>query len=514
MGRVTISSNNLFPGPKGEQGPAGPAGGPAGPQGPEGPQGPQGIAGPQGLQGIQGPPGAQGAQGIQGETGATGPAGTNGTNGTNGSSGVVSVTAPITNSGTSSAAVIGLDTTNIATALDEVIATDPTGAYFDGTGLRMYGVASNNASTPDSAALDITGDIDIRVKVNLSDWTPAGTTYFVSKYTTGTPQRSYRFYLSTGGFLNFQWSSDGSAALAGGSTVVTGITDGSTKWVRVTLDVNNGAVGRDLSFYTSDDGSTWTQLGTTVTQAGTTSIYAGTGVVDFGSSDGANANLIGTIYRAQVLNGIGGTVAFDANFETVPADSFAFSESSANAATVSLTTTRYSFGLPGTTFTGTSTTALIANRTNYAPFSVKSKSIILKQIAFECTTAPASNATMRIAIYKADNNMQPIATKVLDTGAITVSSAAGAVYRVRITPVTLTPGNYLIATNTGVAFTLRIYLGNYSTFATNTLGANLTNSWYISQTLSGAAFPDTGLAWNNKTTSNAAFPTYVLLGWS
>ena len=57
------------------------------------------------------------------EVGTQGPAGTNGTNGTNGatgatgatgSSGVIAVTAPITNSGTSTAATIGIDTTDFA----------------------------------------------------------------------------------------------------------------------------------------------------------------------------------------------------------------------------------------------------------------------------------------------------------------------------------------------------------------------------------------------------------------
>lgn len=50
--------------------------------------GPQGPQGPQGIQGVTGP---------QGNTGATGP------------SGVISVTGPVTNTGTSTAAVIGLD---------------------------------------------------------------------------------------------------------------------------------------------------------------------------------------------------------------------------------------------------------------------------------------------------------------------------------------------------------------------------------------------------------------------
>ena len=87
MGRVTISSNNLFPGPKGEKGDQGDPGGPPGPQGPEGPQGPQGEQGPQGLQGTQGNPGAQGAQGPTGSTGLKGDKGDKGDTGATGAAG-------------------------------------------------------------------------------------------------------------------------------------------------------------------------------------------------------------------------------------------------------------------------------------------------------------------------------------------------------------------------------------------------------------------------------------------
>lgn len=405
--------------------------------------------------------------------------------------------------------------------LDEEIATDPTGAYFDGTGLRLYGVISNFASAPDSAALDITGDIDIRVKVALDDWTPQFTNVLISK-SFGNVDRAYNFYVGTTGTLAIQWSSDGGTTnlFTAISTIATGFTDGSTKWVRVTLDVDNGASGRDIKFYTSDDGTNWTQLGNTVTQAGTTSIFAsaallqigvrGAGGVATASADFAN----GTFYRAQVLNGIGGTTAFDADFSAVPADSFAFTESSANAATVTLTTTRYSFGLPNMTITGTTTLATQANRTWYTPFTVRNKPITLKHFALEAQAAPASNSTTRVAIYYADNQGQPTGNKIIDSGAITVASAAAAIYRVRLTPTILNPGNYLLALNSSVSFTARVWLGNTLTLAPNTLGANVVDQYYVAETLSGGVFPTTGTKWNTRNTANAAFKDFALLGWS
>lgn len=72
---------------------------------------------------IVGPEGPQGPAGADGATGATGP------------SGVISVTAPITNSGTSTEAVLGLDTSNIAPI------NNPT----------FTGVIAGNAAAPSNA---------------------------------------------------------------------------------------------------------------------------------------------------------------------------------------------------------------------------------------------------------------------------------------------------------------------------------------------------------------------------
>lgn len=58
---------------------------------------------------------------VLGATGPTGPAGSNGANGANGatgptgSSGVISVTGPITNSGTATSAILGVDSTVVIT---------------------------------------------------------------------------------------------------------------------------------------------------------------------------------------------------------------------------------------------------------------------------------------------------------------------------------------------------------------------------------------------------------------
>lgn len=240
--------------------------------------------------------------------------------------------------------VLDVDTSKITSGQDTffipVTYSGGVGARFTGSGLSLPGTAGNYVTAPDSAALDITGDIDIRIKMSLDDWTPSAFQLPLGKWTTGTNQRSYVLQITNTGLLDLTWSTLGTGVTAFGlsSSVATGITDGATKWVRATLDVDNGAGGYDVKFYLSDDGSSWTQLGTTRTGVGTTSIFSGSSTLEIGSFNGGINPIKGVIYRTQILNGINGTMVFDADFETVPEYSVRMIERGSGAV-VSLTTT-------------------------------------------------------------------------------------------------------------------------------------------------------------------------------
>lgn len=181
------------------------------------------------------------------------------------------------------------------------------------SGLYLSGASGNYASAPDDAALDITGDLDIRCEVALADWTPAATTGLVSKFgSAGT--RSYQLYISSAGNVGLRWSTDGTTIITQDSTAATGITDGVRRWVRAALDVDDGGVYK-VYFYTSTDGVTWTQLGTTRTGGSTTSIFASTSILAVGSDSNGTGNLAtGTFYRAQVRSGIAGTIVANPDF--------------------------------------------------------------------------------------------------------------------------------------------------------------------------------------------------------
>jgi hypothetical protein len=198
----------------------------------------------------------------------------------------------------------------------------------------LPGSANNNMTTPDAAALDVTGDLDVRVWLAADDWTPASTSGLFGKWDTAS-NNSWLLWVNAAGTLSLFWTANGSTNNSATSTVATGVSDGQPKWVRATLDVDNGASGRDIKFFTSDDGTTWTQLGTTVTQAGVTSVFSGTSTLKIG--DVAGTRMAGKFYRAQLRNGIDGTVVFDANMGTLTTGSAtSFTESSSNAATVTI----------------------------------------------------------------------------------------------------------------------------------------------------------------------------------
>lgn len=190
-------------------------------------------------------------------------------------------------------------------------ATNGTGVEFGYDGedfLLLSGDSGDYASTPDAASLDITGDIDIRARVALDDWTPAAESTLIAKYTATSDERSYALAVTSGGNLILRWTEDGSTELSETSSAAVSASNGATIWVRATLDVDDGASDAQATFYTSDDGVTWTQLGAVQAVGATTSIYSSTAVLELGSqSEGTVNRAAGKIFEAQVLSGIAGS---------------------------------------------------------------------------------------------------------------------------------------------------------------------------------------------------------------
>jgi hypothetical protein len=176
----------------------------------------------------------------------------------------------------------------------------------------LPGVAGNYLSTPDSAALDITGDIDLRAEVALDDWTPAASQVLIAKRDDAVISNDYSFMMNSAGALVLHTRKpDDSAWNTATSTVAVAASDGDVLWVRATRASATGTV----TFYTSPTGEdgTWTQLGATVATTAE-GIRAGTAALEVGSRNaGVNDLLTGKVFRAQVYDGIDGTLVADFN---------------------------------------------------------------------------------------------------------------------------------------------------------------------------------------------------------
>jgi hypothetical protein len=211
--------------------------------------------------------------------------------------------------------------------------------YPSGTTLETTGSATSYASTPDAAALDIVGDIDIRADIEPAQWPPASDATLVSKYMDATNNRSYRLDVMSTGRLRVTWSTTGVNAFSIVSSIPLDIVGGERISVRVAFDVNDGAGGRAATFYTAPGATSlngpWTQLGTTQTQAGTTSIFSGTAAMEVGSRNGGVTTLfMGNTYHVQVRNGIAGAIVANPIFSAQPAGTVVFVDSAGRTWTV------------------------------------------------------------------------------------------------------------------------------------------------------------------------------------
>lgn len=181
--------------------------------------------------------------------------------------------------------------------------------------LSLPGTDNSVVTTPDSAALSITGDIDVRMLIQAADYTPTSDQILLAKWGSSNAERSWRLWLRSGGGL--QWVVRGAAEVTTNSTATlgsVGITDGMAVWVRVTHDVDNGAGGNAVQFFYSHDASTWTQLGTTVTNAGTGSINDSASQIEIGRNADHVGRYIGKVHAVEIRQGIAGTVRASPDF--------------------------------------------------------------------------------------------------------------------------------------------------------------------------------------------------------
>lgn len=204
-------------------------------------------------------------------------------------------------------------------------------------GLVLTGVSGGYASTPDAAALDITGDIDMRAVLAFPNYASGATQTILAKWNTTANQRSYGFQLSGTGNLRVIASTAGTGTITIDSTVTLpslGIAGGDLIAVRATRVAATGTV----TFYIGSDPvlspGSWEPIGAAVVST-TGNLFAGTAILEVGANtSGTLSRATGTVPMAQVRNGISGTIVANPNFGRQATGATSFNDSTGKTWTV------------------------------------------------------------------------------------------------------------------------------------------------------------------------------------
>lgn len=196
--------------------------------------------------------------------------------------------------------------------------------------------------TPDSVALSVTGDLDLRADLRLPSWDTD--LDLIAKNANGAGQRSWRFGMNFLGYLNFQWSNDGINWKSATSPIPVPTTSGRQA-ARVTLDVDNGASGWTVQFWTADTISgPWKTFCDPQTGSGVTSVFDSTSPVRVGQSGVLRGS---EFYAVEVRNGIGGTVVASPSWISQASGTGSFNDAQGNTwslvGSATITNRRYRF---------------------------------------------------------------------------------------------------------------------------------------------------------------------------
>jgi hypothetical protein len=200
----------------------------------------------------------------------------------------------------------------------------------------------NYVSIPDSPATSWAGDFDLRVKLSADAWNQSNMN-IAGKRSSSVISTAWQFNFNASTKQpQLGVSSSGTAFTTGTSTAAVPFADGATdSWLRATWRASDGRIQFFTSSNATNDPSvpTWTQLGTDRTAA-VGSIFNSTAPITLGTLDASSGPVLnGNMYRFQARNNIldnGTGIQLDVDFTSKTFGANTFTESSSNAATVSI----------------------------------------------------------------------------------------------------------------------------------------------------------------------------------
>ncbi|MFC8442660.1 hypothetical protein ACFUJT_31435 [Streptomyces griseoincarnatus] len=195
------------------------------------------------------------------------------------------------------------------------------------------------ATTPDAAALDVTGSIDMRWEGE-ADWYGAGSQFLIGKW-GAAGQRSYHLRLQDG-YLVVHATTNGTTGYFAGR-LLPALPRRAALRGTITVGVDGWTI---RAYWAETMDGPWTQCETDwpVPEAGSATIWSGTAPLRVAPAEQLDAvpprrTFTGRCYRAEVRNGIDGTVVARPDFRALAAGITAFTDSAGRAWTVAGTAT-------------------------------------------------------------------------------------------------------------------------------------------------------------------------------
>ena len=184
--------------------------------------------------------------------------------------------------------------------------------------VQLDGTSGDYIFTPDSAVTSFSNDIEVVMRVKVTDWTAAGSQTLAGKYVSSGNQRSWRFYVNSSGNIGLSASTNGTAVTTVTVTPTVALPDATWVWLRMRLDLTDGANSVGTLETAADDGTnvepgSWTANGTN-TSTTIASVFDSTAPTEIGTfAAGTLERLSGQVGRCIVRAGFDGTTVADFN---------------------------------------------------------------------------------------------------------------------------------------------------------------------------------------------------------
>jgi hypothetical protein len=200
------------------------------------------------------------------------------------------------------------------------------------THMRIEDDTVSGISTPNSAGLSVTGDIELQLDLALSSYYVPGN---LASKDDASAQRSWDILLNGDGTVSFSWWSTVGGVGGGFGTSTVPLPLG-----RISLRITLAVATSTLTFYTSvtpiSASPSWTQLGRQLSSGLATSVFASTTAVRVGFNPAAApfAGPAGKFYGFRIYSGIAGTLKGSPDFTTATPGNATLTDAQANVWTL------------------------------------------------------------------------------------------------------------------------------------------------------------------------------------